>query len=217
MVHRAMPPLYHFIHIIDRPLFSALSKFQAFGLENVPDSGGVLMMANHASYLDPVYIGSAVNRNMRYMARSTLFKPWIIERFLLSINAFPVHRGAPDRKAIRQALKVLEGGDLLLIFPEGTRTIDGSLGEAQAGVGLIAHKTAAPVMPVFLNGTRNVLPRNAKMLKPAKVTISFGKPLDMEHYRRSKASRETYVEIGEEIMAKMSELEKGNAIPSREL
>jgi 1-acyl-sn-glycerol-3-phosphate acyltransferase len=206
MNHRRMRLHYHFLHIIARPLLRSLFKFQVFGAENVPSTGGVLLMSNHASYVDPVFMGAAVDRDLHYMARSTLFKPGLIKWFLLNMNAFPVHLGVPDRRAIRRALQLLEDGNLLLIFPEGTRSIDGTLGRAQAGVGLIAHKTTAPVVPVFLSGTQNALPRGAKMLKPAKIMVSFGKLLDTEHYRKCKASREAHVRFGEEVMARIAEL-----------
>jgi 1-acyl-sn-glycerol-3-phosphate acyltransferase len=200
---------YHFLHVLVRPFFSSLFKFQVFGAKNIPNNGGVLLMTNHVSFVDPIFLGAAVNRNLRYMARSTLFKPGIIEWFLLNMSAFPVNRGAPDRRAIRQALKFLEDGELLNIFPEGTRSHDGNtLGKALAGVGFIAYKTSAPVVPVFLSGTQHVLPRKAKIPKLAKVAVYFGKRLDMDQYRKDKASRETYERIGEDVMARIAELKK---------
>jgi 1-acyl-sn-glycerol-3-phosphate acyltransferase len=165
-------------------------------------------MTNHASYFDPVFIGAAVNRNLNYMARATLFKPKIVEKFLLSMSAFPVNVGGSDTKAIRWTLELLKSGGVLNIFPEGTRSTDGKLGKALPGVGLIAHKTDAPIVPVYLSGTRLVLPRNVKMPRLAKVRIFFGKPLDMEPYRGIKATREIYNEIGEKIMAGIAELQK---------
>ena len=214
MIHRGMQFHYHLIHVIVRPILSSLFKFQVFGAENVPTSGGVLLMTNHASYADPIFIGAGASRNLHYMARSTLFRPGLVEWILSNLNAFPVHQGEPDRKSIRRALQILADGELLNIFPEGTRSLDGiTLGKALPGVGFIAHKTAAPVVPVFLSGTQDVLARKAKMLKPAKVTISFGRPLDMEHYRKNKGSRETYTEIGEEIMARIAELQNRPIAP----
>jgi 1-acyl-sn-glycerol-3-phosphate acyltransferase len=209
MVHRGMRLHYHFFHVIVRPLFKSLFRFQVFGAKNVPSTGGVLLVSNHVSYVDPIFMGAAVDRNLHYMARSTLFKPGVIERFLLSMNAFPVHLGVPDRGAIRQALQLLDDGNVLHIFPEGTRSIDGTLGTAQAGVGLIAHRTTASVLPVFLDGTEKVLPRGAKMMKLAKVKLSFGRPLDLEHYRKAASSRETRAKIGEVVMSSIAELRDG--------
>ncbi len=209
MVHRGMPLHYHFFHIIIRILIKPLFKFQMFGVKNVPPTGGVLFMSNHASHFDSIFLGAAVRRNLHYMARATLFKPGLIKRFLLSVNAFPVHLGVPDRKAIRQALQLLGSGNQLLIFPEGTRTVDGSLGKARPGIGLIAYRVNVPVVPIFLSGTQEVLPRGAKIPKLAKITVSFGKPLDMEQYRKSEASRETYVNIGSEVMTRIAELKEG--------
>jgi 1-acyl-sn-glycerol-3-phosphate acyltransferase len=208
MNHKGMPLHYHFIHVITRPLFKSLFKFQIFGAENVPTTGGVMLMINHASYLDPMFIGAAVSRNLHYMARATLFKPKIIDRFLRSLNAFPVHLGSPDRAAIKRALQILEDGNLLLIFPEGTRSVDGSLAKAQDGIGFMAYRTKAAVVPVFLDGTQKAWPRNARMIKPAKITVSFGKPIDMSIYRSGEASRETYSKIGEEVMARIAELKR---------
>ena len=209
MNHRGMRFHYHLIHVIVRPLFSSLFKFQVFGAENLPARGGVLLMSNHASFVDPVFLGAAVNRNLRYMARSTLFKPGLVDKFLRLMNAFPVQRGSADRAAIRRALKVLADDELLLIFPEGTRTVDGSLGKALPGIGLIAQKTEASVVPVYLSGSQDVLPRKAKMIRTAKVTVSFGKPLDMKPYRAGKPTKETYLSIGEEVMARIAELKNG--------
>lgn len=197
---------YHFFHVIVRPLFKALFKFEVFGYENMPTSGSVLLMMNHASYFDPIFIGAAVKRNLHYMARSTLFKPGFIRWFLLNMNAFPVNLGSPDRLAIKKALKILDEGKVLLIFPEGTRTIDGNLQKAQDGVGFIAYRTKARVIPVYLDGTRKVLPRGAKIPKTGKITVSFGKPIDMDYFRKKEPSRETYSQIGEEIMFRIKEL-----------
>lgn len=208
MLDRRMRLHYHFFHVIVRPLFKALFKFQVFGSENVPSIGGVLLMSNHASYLDPIFLGAAVQRNLHYMARSTLFKPGIINWFLLNMNAFPVHLGSPDRKAIRQALQTLNDGKVLIIFPEGTRSIDGSLGKAQDGIGFIVYRANATVVPVFLDGTQKVLPRGAKMIKLAKISISFGEPLNMKIYRSQEASRETYSKIGEDIMSAIAKLKE---------
>lgn len=210
MFHRGMRLHYHFFHIIARPLLKSFFKFQIFGAENLPSTGGVLLMTNHASYMDPIFIGAAVNRSLHYMARSTLFKPKIVEKLLLSMNAFPIHLGVPDRGAIKRALEILENGGVLNIFPEGTRTIDGSLGQSQPGVGLIAHRTNASIIPVYLSGTREVLPRNAKSPRLAKVTIAFGKPIEMKQYREIKANREVYEEIGKKIMEGIAELMKRN-------
>lgn len=210
MLHRNMRLHYHFFHVTLRPVFRAFFKFQVFGAENIPSSGGVMLMSNHVSYLDPIFAGAAAPRNLHYMARSTLFKPGFIEWFLRNMNAFPVNQGAPDRRAIRTALKVPEDGDLMVMFPEGTRSVDGkTLGKAAAGAGFIAYRTQAPVIPMFLSGTQDVLSRKAKRPKIAKIVVSFGKPLDMEPYRKSKASREVYDKIGEEVMARIAELRDG--------
>ncbi|MBD3182703.1 1-acyl-sn-glycerol-3-phosphate acyltransferase [Candidatus Poribacteria bacterium] len=206
LVDRGMKFHYHFLHVVARPLLSTLFKFEVFGAEHIPSKGGVLIMSNHVSYMDPVFMGAAVSRNLNYMARSTLFRPDIVKRFLSSLNAFPVHLGVPDRRAIRNALRLLKSGEMLLIFPEGTRSHDGTLGEAQPGIGLIAYRTDAVVIPAFIRGAEKVLPRGAKMIKSAKASVAFAKPLDMENFRRQKASKDVYLAIGKEVMTKISYL-----------
>lgn len=165
-------------------------------------------MINHASYLDPIFIGGAIDRVINYMARSTLFKPGIIDKFLRSLKAFPVHLGSTDRAAIKYALKILDEGNLLLVFPEGTRSVDGTLGKAQDGVGFMAYRTNADVIPVYLSGTQKAWPRGSKMIRTAKITVTFGKPIEMTTYRNSEASRETYAKIGAEVMARIAELKR---------
>jgi len=201
-----MSPQYHAIYVFTRPVFKSLFKFEVFGAENLPSTGGALLISNHASFVDPVFVGAAVNRNLHYMARASLFRPKPIDWFLHSLNAFPVHLGVPDRKALRQARQLLDSGKLLLIFGEGTRTVDGTLGKMQAGVGLIAYRTTASIVPIFLGGSLEVLPKGAKILKLAKVTVSFAEPVDMAPYRACKGSREIYTSIGEEVMKRIAEL-----------
>ncbi len=201
-----MSPQYHAIHVLTRPVLKSLFKLEVFGAENVPSSGGALLISNHASFVDPVFIGAAVNRNLNYMARASLFRPKPIDWFLRSLSAFPVHLGVPDRRALRQARHLLDGGKLLLIFGEGTRTVDGTLGKMQAGVGLIAYRTTASVVPMFLDGALEVLPKGAKILKLAKITVSFAESVDMAPYRACKGSREIYTSIGEEVMKRIAEL-----------
>ena len=208
--------LYHFCLIISRPLLRSLFKFQIFGVENVPSNSGAMLMINHASYLDPIFIGGAVNRSIHYMARATLFKQGVIDKCLRSLNAFPVHLGSTDRGAIRNALKILDDGNLLLVFPEGTRSFDGTLGKAQDGIGFMAYRTKADVIPVYLGGTQKAWARGSKMIKTAKITVTFGKPLDMSIYRSSEATRETYSKIGAEVMARIAELKQDRQLPTND-
>ena len=124
------------------------------------------------------------------------------------MNAFPVRRGEADIRARRTALSLLDENKLVLIFPEGTRGINGKLGEPEEGAGFIVHRTDVPVIPTFVKGTEIILPRNAKGIKRAKVSVYFGKPLKLSAFRSLKRGRDTYKLIAQEIMRNIAKLKE---------
>ena len=190
-----------------------LGGLQIHGVENVPMEGPVIIAPNHASLFDPPLVGCTVPRKVTTMGKAELFEKktfgfkilgWIIRR----MGSFPVKRGAPDRRALRMAMRVLQKGEALVIFPEGTRTRSGELGPAEPGVALIAHSTKAPVVPMYLQGTVAALsplqPR-FRLIHPA---VYFGKPLHFEEEYARKADRETLEAIGARIMSEIARLEE---------
>ena len=200
--------VYRFIYRMAQPLFGCLVKFEAIGREYIPREGGTLVMSNHVSYLDPIFLGAAVTRELHYMARDNLFRPKLWGDFLTYMNAFPVKRGEGDIKALRTTLSLLEENKLVLIFPEGTRGIDGKLGEPVEGAGFLVHRTNIPVIPAFVKGTEIILPRNATGIKRAKVSVYFGKPLELSKLRVLPRGREAYKLIAQEIMKNIAELKE---------
>jgi 1-acyl-sn-glycerol-3-phosphate acyltransferase len=199
---------YRFLYRIAQPMFGGLVNFEAIGREYIPREGGTLIMSNHVSYLDPIFLGAAVTRELHYMARDDLFRPQLWGDFLTYMNAFPVKRGEGDIRALRTALSLLEKNKLVLIFPEGTRGISGKLGEPVEGAGFIVHRTNVPVIPAFVKGTEIILPRNAKGIKRAKVSVYFGKPLELSALRNLPRGRKTYKLIAQEIMRNIAELKE---------
>ena len=165
-------------------------------------------MSNHVSYLDPIFLGAAVTRELHYMSRDDLFhpKPW--GAFLTYLNAFPVKRGKPDLGAIRKTLSLLKEGKLVLIFPEGTRGVGGKLGKPAAGVGAIVYRANAPVIPAFVKGTEVILPRHAKGITRAPVSVFFGPPVELSDLIALPRSRESYKQIAERIMQHIAALKK---------
>ena len=200
--------VYGFIYRIAQPMFGGLVKFEAIGREYIPREGGTLIMSNHVSYLDPIFLGAAVTRELHYMARDDLFRPKLWGDFLTYMNAFPVKRGEGDIRALRTVLSLLAKHQLVLIFPEGTRGIDGKLGEPNEGAGLIVHRTDVPVIPTFVKGTEIIWPRNSKGLRRAKVTVYFGESLELSKLRELPRGRETYTLIAQEIMKNIAELKE---------
>jgi 1-acyl-sn-glycerol-3-phosphate acyltransferase len=156
-------------------LFHFLCRPEVYHLERAPRTGALIVAANHVSYFDPVLVGAAMPRPLYYMARDSLFRPplgWVIRQ----VNAFPVRRGAADIGSVRRALAVLERGDALLVFPEGTRSADGQLQAAQPGIGLLARRTGAEILPVFVEGMERVLGRGRWLPRRAQVRIYIGDP-----------------------------------------
>jgi len=148
--------LYRFLTALGRIVFRLLG-LKVEGLENLPSTGPVIVAANHVSNWDPIVIAIALNRPIHFMGKVQLFKYRPLASLFRSLNAFPVRAGMADRAAIRQALKVLECGQVLGIFPEGRRNRSGEL-LAEPGVILIAVRSGAPILPVACLGTQYQMP-----------------------------------------------------------
>jgi 1-acyl-sn-glycerol-3-phosphate acyltransferase len=169
------PIVYWISRALIQPFAHLYFRFSRIGLENVPTSGPVIFASNHRSFLDPFLIGLLSRRPIYYVAKSEIFKNPLVAWFVSSLGAFPVRRGAGDPDMMATARAILDRGDCLLIFPEGTRTRPGSLGRPKRGVGRLALETGAPVVPVALIGTENV--RRGWRIRPKKVRARIGRPL----------------------------------------
>ena len=166
--HRANPIIYGFVRVTFQPFFQLYFRMVRIGLEHVPKRGPVLIAANHRSFLDPFVIACMARRPMYYVAKKELFarrwQAWILN----ALGAFPVDRGASDEAMMETARQILHRGDIVLIFPEGTRVRPGSLGRPKRGVGRLALETGAPVVPVAVIGTEAI--RRGWRIRPHKVT-----------------------------------------------
>jgi glycerol-3-phosphate dehydrogenase (NAD(P)+) len=171
----ANPVVYGIVRILFQPFFLVYFRMQRIGREHIPSRGPVIIAANHRSFLDPFVIACMARRPMYYVAKKEIFAwPWLA--WLLSaLGAFPVDRGARDEEMIETARAILGRGDIVLIFPEGTRTRPGTLGQPKRGVGRLALETGAPVVPVAVIGTEAV--RRGWRIRPHKVRIRAGRAL----------------------------------------
>ncbi len=158
-------------------LYVFFFRGRVFGTRHVPRHGGVLLVSNHQSFLDPILATLALPRECGYMARDTLFRRPAFRRLIEFLNAFPVKRGTADMGAIRETLRRLKRGKLVLTFPEATRTQDGSIGPMRAGVILLARKTRVPVVPTLILGAFESWPRTAKWPVPRPIRVAYGQPL----------------------------------------
>ncbi len=169
------PVLYWTLRAMLVPFFLVYLRMNRIGREHLPRSGPLLLAANHRSFLDPFVIGTLVRRPVYYMAKRELFEKRWQAWVLNALGAFPVDRGAGDRDAMTTARAILQRGDCVVIFPEGTRTRRGPLGEPHRGVGRLALETGAHVAPVAVIGTEHV--RRGRRIRPRKVRLRVGRPL----------------------------------------
>ena len=157
-------------------LFRVLLRWRVTGLENIP-AGGAIIAPNHQSFWDIPLLGVALRgRHVHFMAKSELFQNPVFGWVIRTLLAFPVKRGAPDRAAIRHAIEMLKAGDLVAIFPEGTRSKTGQLGAPEAGLSLIAAKADVPIVPVAIYGSRLIFSKNQFL---PQVKIHFGNPINI--------------------------------------
>lgn len=172
------------------PLYGGVYRCRAEGTGHLPAEGPALVVANHKSNVDPVVIGMVFDRPLRYVAKKELFaNPWFA-RLITALGAFPIDRGAGDRAALATALEVLARGEVLLMFPEGHRQRDDRVHDFLPGVGMVALRSGAPVVPLAHDGTQYMV-RDGRPGLPA-LRVEVGPPLDLSDIegRNSRAYQE---------------------------
>ncbi|KUP06592.1 acyl-phosphate glycerol 3-phosphate acyltransferase [Bacillus coahuilensis p1.1.43] len=185
---------YSFARGVVKVVLSPIYPVKVIGHEHFPKTDGVLLCTNHIDNLDPPIVGITAPRPVSFMAKEELFNVPILGNVVKRLKAFPVKRGMSDREALRVGLKLLKNGEVLGLFPEGTRSKDGSLGKGLAGAGFFALRSNAAVVPCAIIGP----------YKPFKrLTVVYGKPIDMDSLREQKASAEDATEV---IMNSIKEL-----------
>lgn len=206
---------YHIGWICFRLMYATYFRWRVFGAENVPLTGGVILASNHASFLDPPLVGSGLKRDINYLARESLFRFPGIGALLRSWNAVPVDRDGGGARGLKVILDRLLAGNGIILFPEGTRTRDGKLQPARSGIGLVAVKSAAPVVPVRVFGTFEAYGRNHILPRPRRVTVKYGRPMDFK-LSRAEAKicdkprlKQIYQEVADQIMEEIARLQPG--------
>ena len=180
--------------------------FKVEGLENVPRQGPLVVCANHFATLDPPMVPAFLPRADTWnMAKSEYFRKPLMRWIFTRYHAFPVVRHSADRAALRRAFDLLKAGEVLIIYPEGTRVESGELATPEPGAGFIAQKAGCPVLPVALTGTRECLPKGARWPRRVPVTLRFGKPFLLPQ-RRPNGERISHEEASDAIMLAIAEL-----------
>jgi 1-acyl-sn-glycerol-3-phosphate acyltransferase len=180
--------------------------FKVEGLENVPRHGALLVCPNHSATLDPPMVPAFLPRSDTWsMAKSEYFRKPLMRWLFRSYHSFPVVRHTADRVAIRRALDLLNAGEALIVYPEGTRVESGVLATPEPGAGFLAQKAACPVLPVALMGTRECMPKGSIWPRRVPVTVRFGKPFYVLQ-RRPTGERISHEEAADAIMLHIAEL-----------
>jgi len=173
-------------------------RLQVIGGENVPRTGPVILASNHVSYLDPIFLGVSLPRRANYMAKEEIFRNPLIAWFLGKLQAYPVSRDRVNSSSIKRTLDLLKKGRVLLLFPEGTRGDGRTLLKAKPGIAIIAERSGAPMVPVFLEGPEKVLPRGSHRIRLHKVTVHIGPPMrcqsSSQHWQFKKQGHASLVD-----------------------
>lgn len=203
-----MTAVYGLFHYIFHEMHQVFFRGQVVGVENLPTEGPFLIAGNHASHLDPPVIGCHVPRQIAFFARKTLWKGGVLSWWMDQAGAIPVDRdGGSDVTAIKRVLRALKGGSPLILFPEGTRSPDGTLQAPKSGVGMIAVKARVPVVPVHIIGSHGAWGRNRSIKMGVPVSVVYGRPLALAEFDAPEAGKERYQRASENIMAAISRLE----------
>ncbi|MBL7081767.1 MAG: 1-acyl-sn-glycerol-3-phosphate acyltransferase [Candidatus Omnitrophica bacterium] len=172
--------LYKITRLIAILFFKIIFRIEVRGRQHIPQKGEFILAGNHTSYLDPVALAVACPRQLNFMARDDLFKLPIFGWFIRRVGAFPIKRDSIDIAHIREALRRLNKGAGLVIFPEGGRSSNGLLKKIEYGAGFLAVKSNASIIPAYLFGTEQALPINAHFIRPVKIKVYFGQKIEIQ-------------------------------------
>ena len=194
-------------HRLFHEIAHGLFDFRVVNQAGLEFDGPALICSNHASFLDPPFIGQAFREPIHFFARKTLFTNPVAGAILRSWQSIPIDRDKPDPSSLKTTIRLLKSGGRVLMFPEGTRSADGDLLPAEPGCGLFIAKAAAPVLPVRLFGTFEAFSRNHRLPHPSTVTLVVG-PLwrpDLASLSHLSA-KDLYKHLADEVMARIAAL-----------
>ena len=195
-----MNPYYWTIYTLTKLVARVFFGFRVLHQERLIQDGPVILAMNHQSYLDPPFAGSACNRDIYYLARRTLFDSAFFGWLLPKLNVIPVDQEGGDRSALKALIRILRAGHCVLVFPEGSRTLDGTLQPPLPGVGFVIAKTLAPVVPMRIFGAHEALPRGGGRLRFHPITILVGHPIYFSEADLLPAGKDLYLRLSQRVM-----------------
>ncbi len=201
-----MSLVYNIFYNLAKLLARLCFRMRVIHPERMIESGPLILAANHASFFDPPLAGICSRRGVYYLARKTLLKWPFFGPLFPAMNVIPVERDGNDMSALREVIKKIKQGNGVVLFPEGTRSKDGCLQPARAGIGLVIAKTGAPVLPMRIFGSFDAFPKNSKHLHFPQITVVLGEPIHFSPEEITSTSRETYQNLSDRVMEAISSL-----------
>lgn len=206
LVFREYNFVYWLAKTVVRTVFILFSRTRIVNERNVPSEGGLLLVCNHISHLDPPMVGSTCKRMVYFLAKRELFKGFIVGWFMRNSGQVPVHRGK-GKDAVEAAVNLLNKGKCICIFPEGTRSRTGEMMRPHTGIVVIASQVNVPIVPMLVEGTFEMMPPKAKFPKLwSKVRITYGEPFYLTDEDKDLTSKEKMRETADMIMSKIKAL-----------
>ncbi|MCX6998559.1 MAG: lysophospholipid acyltransferase family protein [Kiritimatiellaeota bacterium] len=207
-------PVYRLTRVPSRLLLNVWNRFAAHGSVHVPPTAGGVIASNHASFLDPPVLGVGIpGRVVRFLGRDTLYRSRFMRWYLPAIGVVPLDRSRGDIGALRKAIQLLKGGEVLGLFPEGTRTTDGQLQPPKGGIGFLIAKAGVPVVPAYVDGTFLAFPRHSHRIKPAQIRVFYGPPIQPAEVAALAGQDGGYLKIGQLVMDRITALKPSAGTP----
>jgi len=206
----ARASFYWTIKAIAWPVMRVYVRLKVRGLAHVPRTGPCLVVANHASYVDAIVLGSAFPRRITFMITEPIYRMLRLRWFYYMMGTIPIDPDQPDPGALKSAIRILNHHGVVGIFPEGQRMRGGSLGEGKAGAALLAARTAVPVVPAAIIGASRVMPVGAAIPRPLPIQVVFGRPLSFPAWTGRRPSREQIDAFADRMMKAIADLMEDN-------
>jgi 1-acyl-sn-glycerol-3-phosphate acyltransferase len=196
--------IYGFLRILFLAIGKLCFRYRVVG--EVPKSGGFIVAANHASYLDIPFLGCGLGRRAWYLGRSDLFPVPGFKAICQWLGWIPLRTGRLDRDAFGKAVSLIKAGKIVVIFPEGSRSLDGRLQFPKPGIGVIVAQTGCPVVPAYLKGTYEVLPMGTMWPRFRPVTVLYGEPITFSRNGENGEGKQFYQEVSRTVMNRIASL-----------
>lgn len=202
-----MTIVYNIFYNLAKLLARFFFQMRVVHPERMIEEGPLILAVNHSSYFDPPLAGICSRRGVYYLARKSLLKWPFFGPLFPAMNVIPVERDGNDMSALREVIKKIREGNGVVLFPEGTRSKDGNLQPARAGIGFVIAKTLAPVLPMRIFGAFEAFPKGSRGLHLTRVTVVIGEPIYFRWEEVEGGGRDIYQKLSDRVMESIAALE----------